>query len=385
MKKLKQTACLLAAVIGCGSVFCGCINRQTAEQTSEIAGGLSEETVPESEAETDAPQESDAELSAVTGLSAEEAVYAERHANDKGHEKEIAEARKVLETFLDAIAHYDAESLLDCSNIVETFRICNAEETEESVRQTIQEAAENAKKRQEEQESYSIEDIWFDPGTCSEITAGYEEFIVNGEHIGMSAKEREEYELLKSVFPPSVSAIVGAKVRTTYSDKESESFTEIYYIYCCGDGKWIVDIDVLNQIMMNNWLPAKFSADVNAKSMYHAVNSALVDLDSENYDIRLLAGEHTYLPADFEAAERESAVRQDIEKALLHSLLRYYEDIETLDSVMLLIDKQGLCKAVAVSYEGQYGCYPLPQNGETEQEFDSIEAALEYAKKIAEQ
>lgn len=345
MKKLKRTAIILAALAMCGSLLAGC-----AVQKKEQPGALPPDFVEATESD------------------------------------DLTEARRVLDVFLDGMVNYDLDRMLESSNLRTMIALANTPDfNEESLRKQFE--GNSAEAKEEEQSiSYQVNDIRFDTemlGEFEEYYAKLSEFEQSEDYAAMDEEERAEYDRKRALFP-DVKKIVTAEVQVNLNSAEEEpyEYTETYTVYCGADGKWSVDLDVLWEFMSLVPIDSRISANAAAKSLFNAANTALVDMECVSLDIKSLAGEHTYYPADFEEAAMDD--QQDLEKKMLHSIYNYYTDIQQLDCVMLSIDKDGVCTAVAVAHKDSYSCYPLDvsDGSESEQEFDSIEAAFEYAKAL---
>ncbi len=92
------------------------------------------------------------------------------------------------------------------------------------------------------------------------------------------------------------------------------------------------------------------SANSNAKSLYNAVNTSLVDLDSEGKDITALAGDIdvTSLAAAEDATTEELATK----------VTGYFADVAKLTDGSVRIDEGGACTAVVVQNGAYWGSYP---------------------------
>lgn len=84
------------------------------------------------------------------------------------------------------------------------------------------------------------------------------------------------------------------------------------------------------------------SSNANAKSFYNAVNSALVDLDSEGQDISALTGG-----------------TDSLEAALQPKVENYFADYKKLSHYQYQVTN-GSCTAVWVQNGSYYGSYPVP-------------------------
>lgn len=84
------------------------------------------------------------------------------------------------------------------------------------------------------------------------------------------------------------------------------------------------------------------SANANAKSFYNAINSALVDLDSEGVNTADFNGDTTTLTGDLQT-----------------KVTNYFADYTKLTSYSARI-ANGTCTAVVIQNGAYYGSYPRP-------------------------
>lgn len=87
------------------------------------------------------------------------------------------------------------------------------------------------------------------------------------------------------------------------------------------------------------------SANANAKSLYNAINSALVDLDSEGHDIT--------------SYDSVTTIDSSTDATLLAKIENYFSDYKKLDSNSVSISS-GTCEGVMITSGAYIGTYPNP-------------------------
>lgn len=92
------------------------------------------------------------------------------------------------------------------------------------------------------------------------------------------------------------------------------------------------------------------SANANAKSFYNAINSALVDLDSEGVDTSGLDGD---------VGDATTLATSISDTDLATKVGNYFSDYTKLNGFAYSIDG-GTCTAVVVQNGAYYGAYPNP-------------------------
>ena len=112
------------------------------------------------------------------------------------------------------------------------------------------------------------------------------------------------------------------------------------------------------------------SANANAKSFYNAINSALVDLDSEGTDTA------AYADTTNGTALNTAAPASGSSESLAAKVERYFSDYDRLTSYQYVI-AGGTCTAVVVQNGSYYGSYPNPSTVDNCK--DSSVVTLTYA------
>ena len=119
-----------------------------------------------------------------------------------------------------------------------------------------------------------------------------------------------------------------------------------------------------------------------AKNVYNAAVAAMIDMDSEDTDLTQLSEYMFYTGSEFADCEYSS---DDIDEKLRSRIYAYYNDITKLQEVAIRLDQDDVPCGVAVkrTYQrtGQvfYGTWPTQADDDSEEQFFSIEEALEFA------
>lgn len=107
------------------------------------------------------------------------------------------------------------------------------------------------------------------------------------------------------------------------------------------------------------------SANANAKSLYNAINSSLVDLDSEGEDVSKIAAEAS-LVKDFSDANLKKKVAN------------YFADYSKLGGFMFSLTTGGNCDGVVIKSGSYYGSYPKASTVDNCKDASTVD--LSYAK-----
>lgn len=106
------------------------------------------------------------------------------------------------------------------------------------------------------------------------------------------------------------------------------------------------------------------SANANAKSLYNAINSSLVDLDSEGKDVATISAEGS-LVQDFSDTDLKTKVAN------------YFADYTKLDGFMFSLTT-GNCDGVVIKSGSYYGSYPKASTVDNCKDASTVD--LTYAK-----
>ncbi len=109
------------------------------------------------------------------------------------------------------------------------------------------------------------------------------------------------------------------------------------------------------------------TANTTAKSLYNAVNTSLVDLDTEDANIELY--------------DQASGT---VSSSLSAKVLNYFSDLKTFaaksqNAYSVKIDK-GQCIAVGIKNGKYYGSYPQQMSVEKNDDMGGVDDALSYAQ-----
>ena len=131
------------------------------------------------------------------------------------------------------------------------------------------------------------------------------------------------------------------------------------------------------------------TANTTAKSVYNAFNSALTDMDTEDYKIALITSstaDEDGSTADWKATTKpsvatSSTVPGDLKKVMAFKVHTYFSDIEKVKTFRYELTNGG-CTAVGVLNGAYPGSYPKPMSVDdfgTKSSWTATDA-LNYAK-----
>lgn len=145
----------------------------------------------------------------------------------------------------------------------------------------------------------------------------------------------------------------------------------------CMDGKWSVDCFMIDSKLESfNYTPKQQRAYLVAKSINIAVNAALVDMDSEDKDVKQFAGKTlTWKGSDFKNMEKV-ADTADLEQILKYKTSLYFSDIQYTEDIKVELDNV-FVKSVTVTAYGRTGSYPIETQVSTTESAYTIPVATE--------
>ena len=389
--QMKKILCGMIAAMLLGSLA-GCANENSstgeasvteilnAESSEASTTAAADESEDESSADSDTESSTDSSKDASESEPAEEVSDADRKA-----------AQAVLETFLDSAMKGDREKMLSVTN--------------------FDAYTEGMKRFLEEDDADDMEDL---VDAILETFGQYDGFEILS--CGRDEDERKEYneyiqrnitelddelaemdtsdpdyeeskafiEWIKTVFVPYEDMLVFT-VRTTAGDEADEDEISIAKI----GGEWIMDVNFMDTMAGYVEESDALIAASSAKSLYHAINTSLVDIDAENATennvLKLLEGEYQFSGDDFEDVKQvdEPKTKEEAVEALKYKITVYFSDVTELPEMKFEV-KDGCCTATAVGFEGEddivYAGYPA--DSDSEEGFASLDEAFEAAKKI---
>ena len=286
MKSTKQILSAISALVLAGSLMTGCMGQstETAEQSSlavqeETAAAESTDIAEETEpAETDASESSETDEEEPVELS----------------EKEIKEAQKILEAFFDGCIKEDADAILKSCNLGDAMQLYDGEDyADEDVRESAEELFGTIKEYKITNGESRAEDLVKYHESVAEILTDIEEELAELSETEESeegdAEYRAEMELVKRILRP----IDGLAVFTVdLTDPDGETTSEKIYLFRT-DGKWTVDLMIADALIGSSEEDTDYSgvqANSVSKSVYNAVNTALVDMDTTDFPIAKIGG-----------------------------------------------------------------------------------------------
>ena len=201
----------------------------------------------------------------------------------------------------------------------------------------------------------------------------YEESLAEMKKSG-EQENLEKFETVGSILT-SISQVVLAEVQISDEDGEfDEEDSSMTLPVICRKGEWKIDffISFLSSMLDTLSRSQQTIANTNAKSVYNAINSALTDMDCEDYKIDQLKSSYVWKGSDFEKyADAGSAKPKDnsnLEELLKYKIAMYYSDVTKLAEIRPTIEK-GCCTAIiVVTQKGVTGSYPIPTEEKEKQE-----------------
>lgn len=379
MKQTKRMLCALSALVLAASLMSGCGESSTETAENSVSEAVVEETTVPEETEETEPAETDAadaddkddadeKETAKTGSSASEPVELS--------DKQLQEARKVVEQFMDGCKNNDADAILSATNLGDAFKLMLGEEyTEEELKEELAELFDIV-------ESYEIGEGRSDTEALVQYNESVAELLEEAEaelnDEDLEEEDAAEIQMVLDLLKP-LDGIAVFPVTVTDTDGTEE--TEDIYVVLT-DGKWTLDLMLVDAMIGYVDTSETYSANNAAKSVYNAMNTSLVDLDSEDVDVLQLDGDYSFTGEDFEDLTRPDSGNGDsaaVMKQLNYKVTLYFADIADLEAISVHFE-DGICTAVAVETgDGGFGAYPNPID-EDGDEITSIEDAFAYAQ-----
>ncbi len=124
------------------------------------------------------------------------------------------------------------------------------------------------------------------------------------------------------------------------------------YMYVTNDGSgWRVDLMFVSGLIGYEQKTKVTFANISAKTIYNAANTAVVDMDYEDLRLDLLAGNTYYFEgSDFQDVTAPSATGTEAEllQSLRYRIAQYTDDAANTERIGIAFEPGGACCAVAV-------------------------------------
>lgn len=389
-----DTAAITTAAVSASGTSTSATSETTTTSAATETATTSEITSAAVSSETSAALSTTVASSVTTSVSTAlttTAVFAASSALTAG---DLTDARAVLEQFMQAVEKRDEETAMRLSNLGVMKNVML-----EMAKQQQGEQAEQLKKQAEQlflynyypqfghfNGGYTIDDGIDAQAYADAFNKSQKEVNEEITQIMEEAREKqpELADVYKSLFQQLMEPIQKLCVFTVKSNQNDAS-QEMYLRLT--DNGW--QIDVLSFDMFRYVAKSKLSsANSAARQLFRALNSSLVDMDTEDLSINKLAGTHTYKGADLANLDKNAKNGMDY---LLKKVLMYYADIEKAEEFSFVIDKTGNCTATAVKMNGTiidvragelgvFGAYPKPISTDDAEKYQSLQDALAYAE-----
>lgn len=291
----------------------------------------------------------------------------------------LERAYTVLEKLMDGMVQHDVDALLTYSDLREIMQLgADGGLTEEELRAELEEESSGI-------ESYEILGGIEDSAALArynkeitELRKGAEEALAEE----TDAEARAEMARMLRMFQ-TLDALCVFEVQAMV---DGEPETETLYV-ACKNGRWYVDTLIVSMVLEFVTVSKQSVANMAARSVYNAFNSAAIDLDLEDYPVGKLDGDYYFTGADFENLTRPGASKNLTEQEMLNAMCDqaalYFSEITELSEIAVHLDG-GVCRysAVGTDYEDTvwFGCYPNRINAADQDSITTIAQALEYAK-----
>ena len=269
---------------------------------------------------------------------------------------DCANAKARVEAYLNAMKIGDADTALEIMDIERTLAYMQSlysgeesagyslDEMKQSLRESVEEAADSSFR-------YTIVGVYEVPGYREQIDEMFAELDENIEELrdsddpdkqAMLAQYDSQMELMRDMLNFD-------KLYFFDCDVTAEGETEeTPLIMVQRNGEWYLEMTFMPAMIGYVKKSKISSANSAAKTVYHAAQSALTDMDAEGYDITELEDTYTWQGSDFENVTKPASITAKDEKLryLRYLISQYYSDITELQQIGIVIADSS-CTAVA--------------------------------------
>ena len=408
MKKQRIYALLLGTLL-CAFPLSACVNSESAadessiaDESSVLAAGGSEgsdsisdsENVSESSnssanADTEHWSEYDSQVSKADSEKPADSSQADKKAD--GSRSEIKEAVSfpselsapldVMKRFLKACQASNEDDILAYSNLKFYYNIMD--EVNPDVKAEFHEMLEDI---------MILTDYTIQSGKRNvKLMEAYNEEMKSGDSAQSFKELKEKAPSHAADVEHLISPIKDMCHFTVAYEQNGKTHTETFFLEQYADtSEWCVDmVGITEMAFMESFVVrSRISrANSDAKSLFNAINTALIEMDEQDLNVVSLDGRHEYKSTDFKGKKIDS---KNLEEQLLARTAQYDKEIDY--SVGFTIEN-GVCIATAVlldeNYEdlieeetyALYGTYPVVSDKDNSMRFDSIQDALKAAEK----
>ena len=276
-------------------------------------------------------------------------------------ETERQDAERAMKRFLDALVEGDAEKVLKFSGMGDLMRLMLG------IAKTDEELIADPSFTVNKIDSYTLGEVKEDPESLAQYQEVYTKSMEEAKNT-FADKKAEASELrmaylVQTILKPA-EKMYSCHVSITAEGETKESDM---VIACDDKGEWRVDLGT-NAALANYSERSKISA-VNsaANSLSKALNSALVDMDEEGIDVKVLNGDFTLTGEEFKSVGavqyNPGAITNDQALDLLKiKTRRYFSAVDTMEYVSFRLT-DGVCIAAAAQKKytdrSFMGTYPI--------------------------
>ncbi len=260
-----------------------------------------------------------------------------------------AAAKRALKRYLDAAAEGDTLGMIEASGLGDLLRMTKGN------MKTNEELAADDGLTVNKIDSYTIGE----PKTDAQMLKEYQEETekaleearaVVADNKAAASDIRTAFLTLSMVKP--LTKMYAFPVTLTQEGKTTE---DAVLMTCDEKGEWRVDAGVVTSLVRYITKARKSSVYSSAKTVYNAVSSAMIDMDSQEVNVKLLNGDYIFTGADFENVTQQmnlgaSTTKEQQLAQLKYLISKYFPTASELGMISVRL-QDGICIAVAVQKE----------------------------------
>ncbi|MBR3269475.1 MAG: hypothetical protein IKI58_12230 [Oscillospiraceae bacterium] len=312
-------------------------------------------------------------------------------------------AKAVAERYLEAYKSGDADTVFEITMIDDLIQTMTEYQDTTLSGSESSESLEDIKQRMREQlieESKSFASYTY---KGSYEIPGYQKQVDE-----LLAELDERLEEVRKSEDPTVKERLPEFERQTEMTRKILSFDKVYFFdydlnTASGEANqeilavihkengWYLDLSIMPAMIGYVSKSKLVSANSNAKSVYHAFQSALTDMEELDYHASDLEGTHIFKGSDFVNVSKpvNAETKEEKMQFLLYQVSQYYSQITEIDEISVEITGD-VCSAIAIQNgeissvrEGRqtlFGTYPNMMQKEDLGTVKSLSDALKYAE-----
>ena len=269
----------------------------------------------------------------------------------------------VVSKFMDGLISRDAEKILDATNLRDVREIekLKSEDPPMTDKELIKEFLGDLDS-DVKVVSYEITEIKQEPDdTYSKL----EQQLAEAKQTAEKDNDEEMAENIRILesYLTGVEKYVSAVVKITLPDTDEDDDNSGPFPVICKNGNWTVDcyLGYIASSLGFMLRSKQIMANAAAKSIYNALQTSLVDMDTEGIDVTVLYNKQfTWKGSDFENLSKNPN-KSDMLKYLKYKIALYYSDITKAEEIRIAFEDDSYA-AVAVKIKGKIGVYPMQQD-----------------------